>query len=308
MLILYWDLLWDEPLRIDNPLPPDCEITTNRSLYARADAVVFHIPNWKWRPRFLLPKKRREQVWVALCMESEVNYPQLLDPRWMSRFELKMTYRLDSDVPLPYLSFYETTTAMAHALRVPPQPKQTRHAPCVSFISSGFNKSHRQAYMRELMRYIQVDSYGKFMRNARLPEDRGRSSKLECIAGYKFTLAFENSIARDYVTEKFYDPLVAGSVPVYLGAPNIDEFAPGEQCFINTAEFETPRALAEYLQHLANDDAYAAYHTWRAKPFTPLFQTHLERFSSESHHRLYAALVAYQAIRRERAGFHGLPG
>jgi hypothetical protein len=80
------------------------------------------------------------------------------------------------------------------------------------------------------MRYLQVHSYGKCLNNRALLEDTGRQTKLDKVARYKFTLAFENSLTRDYVTEKSFDPLIAGSVPVYLGAPNIEEFAPGKHC------------------------------------------------------------------------------
>jgi len=38
---------------------------------------------------------------------------------------------------------------------------------------------------------------------------------------YKFCIAIENSLAMDYVTEKVYDALAAGCVPIYYGAPNI---------------------------------------------------------------------------------------
>ena len=31
----------------------------------------------------------------------------------------------------------------------------------------------------------------------------------------------ENSLAEDYVTEKVYDALAAGCLPIYYGAPNI---------------------------------------------------------------------------------------
>lgn len=57
---------------------------------------------------------------------------------------------------------------------------------------------------------------------------------MEVMKDYRFTIAFENAIADDYVTEKFYEPLLSGSVPVYLGAPNIDRFAPSRSSFIDT--------------------------------------------------------------------------
>eukprot|EP00960_Hanusia_phi_P059267 764116-Hanusia_phi.AAC.5 len=49
----------------------------------------------------------------------------------------------------------------------------------------------------------------------------------------------ENSFVDDYVTEKFYQALIAGSVPVYLGAPNIHEFAPSPNSFIDMRRCST---------------------------------------------------------------------
>ena len=108
---------------------------------------------------------------------------------------------------------------------------------CVVFFASNYNeRSGRTRYVVELMRYLDVHSYGKCLRNNQLPAERdNRQGKLDTMATYKFTLAFENAIANDYVTEKFFEPLAAGSVPVYLGAPNIEEYAPGENCFINAS-------------------------------------------------------------------------
>ena len=42
------------------------------------------------------------------------------------------------------------------------------------------------------------------------------------------------------MTEKFYDPLLTGSVPVYLGAPNVAEHAPAAQCYIDVRDFAGP--------------------------------------------------------------------
>jgi hypothetical protein len=42
---------------------------------------------------------------------------------------------------------------------------------------------------------------------------------------YKFAIAFENSETDDYVTEKFYQALLAGAVPIVLGpSRTIDAF------------------------------------------------------------------------------------
>lgn len=45
--------------------------------------------------------------------------------------------------------------------------------------------------------------------------------KRDFLAAYKFTIAFENSRAPGYYTEKILDPMLAGSIPVYWGDPGI---------------------------------------------------------------------------------------
>ncbi len=284
-LILFYNTLWNEPLeRVE--LPNGVQITTDRRRYPQANVVVLHLPQWKWQPRFLFPKKLPGQLWIAWSRECAENYPRLKDTTFMHAFDGTMTYRLDSDVPVPYVDYFSCARELLDALQTSPQEKTAR-APVVAFISSRFNRSGRREYMRELMRDLEIDSYGKFLNNARIPNDRWRPSKLEILPRYKFTLAFENAIARDYVTEKFFDPLLCGSVPIYLGAPNVDEFAPGDHCFINVNDFESPRALAAHLQLLAHDaNAYNEYLVWKQKSLRPSFVAMVEKYHASCQTRL----------------------
>ena len=222
-LLLFYNHMWDQRLELQGiELPEGCVITEDRRQMAAADAVVFHIPSLRWLP---LRQKRPGQLWVAWSMECEENYPCLRDPAYMRHFDLTMTYRLDANVSVPYLWFYRSGPNLVRAMREPPKPKSQDRLAAL-FISSRINLSHRLEYATELMHYLDVHSYGKFRRNRALADDHWRPTKLEVIAAYKFTLAFENAIGEDYVTEKFFDPLVAGSVPVYLGAPNVEALAP----------------------------------------------------------------------------------
>jgi len=52
------------------------------------------------------------------------------------------------------------------------------------------------------------------------------SSKFEVLANYEFSLCFENMQMNGYITEKIFDCLYAGTIPLYMGAPNILEFVP----------------------------------------------------------------------------------
>jgi len=272
-------------------LPPEgpigdgcCELTFDRERLSQADVVVFHIPSLS---SSTTARKWPGQRWVAMSMESDVNYPQLLDESLMAMFDLTMTYRLDSDVPSPYLNL-----AIAEAMRTPPRAK-TEPAPAVYIASNWRDRSGRTEYVRELMRHMPVDSYGKCLQNRTFREDRGQSTKLETISAYRFTLAFENSISQDYVTEKFFDSLIAGSVPVYLGAPNVADFAPSLDCFIDVRDFSGPAALADYLQSLAaDDDAYDRFLAWKSQPFRPEFVSLVERFRTSSMDRLARTIAA----------------
>jgi hypothetical protein len=83
----------------------------------------------------------------------------------------------------------------------------------------------------------------------------------------------ENSITRDYVTEKVYDGLMAGCVPIYLGAPNIDDYIPDSNAIVNYAILGSPEALKAELERLAADQELyeqkllwktAGQHEWTA--------------------------------------------
>jgi hypothetical protein len=273
MLILFYHTLWGAPLEMPPSMPSNWEVTADRNRLDEACAVVFHVPEWRFYDR---PHKPSGQLWVAWSIESDANYPRLRNAAFMARFDLTMTYRRDADVLWGYVPYYSSADNLERALLTSPCAKHTDR-PVVMHISSRIDRSGRRAYARELARHIPVDSYGRFMRNRTLAVDRGRQTKLELIAHYPFTIAFENSIAEDYVTEKFYDPLVAGSVPIYLGAPNVADFAPGERCYLDTQDFPDPRSLAIHLQALLRDPTgYEELLAWKRRPLRPVFREFLD--------------------------------
>ncbi|MGC4118202.1 MAG: glycosyltransferase family 10 [Myxococcales bacterium] len=77
--------------------------------------------------------------------------------------------------------------------------------------------------------------------------------KLEVLALCKFGLAIENAAYPGYVTEKIFDVLRAGAVPVYRGAPDIEDFVPAG-CFIDYGRFESPKALWSHLRAMSEGD------------------------------------------------------
>ena len=117
------------------------------------------------------------------------------------------------------------------------------------------------------MKYVKVDSYGRCLHNRDLPEHLlntltfNTEDLLNIVAKYKFAIAFENAICHDYITEKFWRPLYAGSVPIVKGSPTIRDWAPDvEHSIIIADEFASPKALAKFLHSLdQNDSEYDKY-------------------------------------------------
>jgi hypothetical protein len=79
------------------------------------------------------------------------------------------------------------------------------------------------------------------------------SEKVAYIGKYKFTIAFENDSARNYVTEKIFDSFYAGSIPIYWGAPNVSEFF-DSRSFVNVRDFRNYDEVIRYVREIDNND------------------------------------------------------
>lgn len=77
-------------------------------------------------------------------------------------------------------------------------------------------------------------------------------SKYEVLSRYKFSLCFENMAMKGYVTEKLFDCLYAGTVPLYLGAKDIETLVPSE-AYIDCRQFNSWEEMSNKI--LAMSDA-----------------------------------------------------
>jgi hypothetical protein len=213
------------------------------------------------------------------------------------RLDLSMTYERTSDVWCPYLY-----PSVVPEMLQPPAPK-TQPAPVVWMASNRSDRSGRKEYAAELARRVWVDSYGSVGRTRDEQIPRGRKHEVALYRGYKFTLAFENSYAPDYVTEKFWHPLAAGSVPVYRGTADVAHFAPAPRCYIDARDFASATELGAYLDHLdRHDDDYAEYHAWRNEELSPSFTALLARLQESMWCRLSTTVAAMRSRPRRGIG------
>ena len=81
---------------------------------------------------------------------------------------------------------------------------------------------------------------------------------------YKFYLSFENSICKDYVTEKFFNAMKYNLIPIVLGGADYNEISPFHSVIQVAKDYEDPLRLANLIQDLdADDEKYAEYFWWK---------------------------------------------
>jgi Glycosyltransferase family 10 (fucosyltransferase) C-term/Fucosyltransferase, N-terminal len=300
-LFLFYTSFFGKP--VDIAAIPPCDLpvrwSVDRRRLAEASAVIFHLPNFR---EIRDARKYPGQYWVGWSMESRENYAMMADPRFMKHFDITMTHESGSDVWRPYLPNSSWWGAAQRA----PSVQKTESAPIAHFQSAAVDRSGRIAFAAELARHIRVDSYGRHNPTRTIEgPDLGRQTKIQTIARYRFCLALENSISPDYVTEKIYDPLIAGTVPVYLGAPNVDEFVPANS-YINASAFSGPADLASYLRYLIETpQAYEAYFAWRANPLPERLAERLPELDTPPESRLVS--LVHQRMREQHSSPPGRP-
>lgn len=106
--------------------------------------------------------------------------------------------------------------------------------------------------------YKPVDALGKSRNvNRHLQTDRGNvsymNSAVEKYKPYKFVICCENKKYPGYVTEKIMNAMLAQSIPIYYGDPNVAiHFNP--KSFIDISSFQTRAAAIEFIRRVDQDD------------------------------------------------------
>lgn len=76
-------------------------------------------------------------------------------------------------------------------------------------------------------------------------------SKMDVLGSYKFSLCLENMPMQGYVTEKIFDCFYAGTVPLYLGAPDIANLVPPDS-YVDIRNFESWKDLWRYANQMSD--------------------------------------------------------
>jgi hypothetical protein len=115
-------------------------------------------------------------------------------------------------------------------------------------------------------------------------------SKIETLGRYHFCLCFENMVLKGWTTEKLFDCLFAGTIPVYWGATDVEAWVPPE-CFVDMRRFRDFGELREFLHGLTQAERSRYREAGRAFVDSPGFRP----FSIESFIDLFRRLIREDA-------------
>ena len=175
-----------------------------------------------------------------------------------------MTHRLDSDVMFAYghfkMNFLSSNEKELEMNKIKEAiSKKTKLI--AWFVRHCHTHSKRELYVQKLQQYIPVDIYG-LCGNLSCPKKIAKYCDEMLAENYKFYIAFENSVCRDYITEKFFR-MKNYIVPIVLCHNDYIRIAPPNS-FVAADTFSSPEALAIYLKYLdSNPSEYMSYFEWR---------------------------------------------
>eukprot|EP00899_Mesostigma_viride_P013148 jgi/Mesvir1/21834/Mv04218-RA.1 len=266
------------------------------------DALWYHLA-----PMMVPPPRVPMGPWdgrvnVATLEESASNYPIILNADFMDVFDVEMTTRFRTHVPskffVPSLVTLQENVGPGIDLFLDPLLPLERRIPAVAFLHSNcYSKNNRAQIVLEMMNAgIPLANLGKCYGNwqgrsattpyedalalygGKQPKDFlscGREAcepwiyeKVTTFSTYRACIAMENSNDVDYVTEKLFHAFRAGCVPIYMGAPNVQDFLPfkAADMMINVARYRTKQAFYEDVQQLlTNDTFYLKMLDWKRR-------------------------------------------
>ncbi|GFO05520.1 alpha-(1,3)-fucosyltransferase c-like protein [Plakobranchus ocellatus] len=252
---------------LQNSLVGRWVIVINASEITLHNCILFVFPKSKTPQHFGLdchlaadlahewpPIRRQDQVFIFHNQEPPTQFwMDRSSPSWISAFNWTMTYRHDSDIVTPYglvrhkraNELTATKTSQGDDYKYVLERKTRLVAAMLSHCGAA---SRRDNYIRELSLYVQIDVYGD-CGNLTCPRNEDSSCFEKITSSYKFFLSFENAICEDYVTEKFFRFFNGDLITIVRGSNQYFIHAPRE-VFLNTADFVSPRQLAERIKYL----------------------------------------------------------
>lgn len=209
------------------------------------EVVMFNAVGIRRKHVHIPPKRSPHQKYVFCSQESSTNYPLTTD--YDDFINWTWTYKLNSDIVCPYIAIRNEFGDL-----IGPKPdmhwmnprdmkptskmirSKLRHKSIAAawFVSHCGAKSLRLTFVRQLNQELakyghRVDVYGE-CGNLTCPLKEMEDCYAYIETDYYFYLAFENSFAVDYVTEKLLTAVEHYAVPIVFGGADYSRYVCAE--------------------------------------------------------------------------------
>ena len=243
----------------------NCQFTKDRRFLRQSSAIIFCVScgGFKSTPPLQPYERPSSQVWIYFGTESPINRAwnsRNKSPTWKNSMNWSMSYSMDSDVVRNY-GYMKTRESLPERNYSEIYRQKTKFAAWI--VSNCWTFSKRDIFVQRLQEHgVPVDVYG-YCGKRRISDVTDMINK-----DYKFILSFENSFCTDYISEKFFKYYSLDTLLVVRGGADYNKLLPKES-YINTADFDTFKELADYLkkvnsseelyiEHMKKKDRYSA--------------------------------------------------
>jgi len=247
------------------------------------DVIMFNFPAlmMNYPENYVFPRRKLPgQLWIGLCGEPlrslhNLDCRLVNDTQTMALMDGFASFSSESDVPAIQDPLLEET------LRLPVPDFQSHGPELVSLCMADSVNPERNAWVESMMdalkeRGQEVFSYGPWQHNAEEPicteEEEAGAQKIgdgirnwisRC-AARPFKLVSEQVWEDGYVSEKVWDALGEGSIPIYWGTKDVERWVPPGS-ILHVSDFESVAALVDKIVNFSEED-FAAARAWKSKP------------------------------------------
>ncbi|CAD5214783.1 unnamed protein product [Bursaphelenchus xylophilus] len=261
-VILMWTTFFGSPSYFWEPgsnCNYSCIYTYDRRMLSNASLLIFHIRNTNSRD---LPQSNAPKVFFSL--ESPYHTYFQKGKLKLDYFNYTMTYEEDSDMPQPYeYDVNKTYNGTARTIEEIREIISKKSKLALIAHSNCATKSKRGDLLKALQKRINITQVGRCV---------SRSCNSQCldklIESHYFYFAFENSICKDYTTEKFFR-FTKYIVPVVLRRSFMPKRIP-QDLYIAVDDFKNVNEFVDYLNLVANNHTlYEQYFNWSIEDKLP---------------------------------------
>ncbi|KAL4713451.1 hypothetical protein ACJJTC_010436 [Scirpophaga incertulas] len=269
------------PFIKQNCLYKNCYISYNASLLGgdqkNFDAVIFDVHDIsKFKINALNFTRSPFQKFVFRSHESSQNHP-VCNPVFDNFFNWTWTYKLNSDIPHPFMSIYDVNNKLIGPKNNIVWPTTMNHTnvrdiikhknkAVIWIVNQCKLKKKLQDFINELRYELKgynytVDMFGH-CGEKKCPGSQLNKCYKMADKKYYFQFVLEDSFAEDYVSDKLVKVLSYFTVPIVYGGANYTRFLP-QGSYINARAFGIKKlsALIDYL--IKNPVMYEYFFDWK---------------------------------------------